>query len=214
LPADFLGGDVCWAVEPVGDHEAALHPDEAACVVRAVDKRRREFAAGRLLARRLLAGLGVADAPLRAGDDRCPLWPSGVVGSISHSASTVFVAVARTSEVRAVGVDVEGAEPLEDALWDMVLSLPERRWLATQPAEAQGALAKLFFSAKECAYKTQYPITKCVLEFGDVQLGLDAAAGAFEARMPGAIGKQLGGPVRGRLQQSGGQVFAAAVLRA
>lgn len=54
-----------------------LHPSEARDIsARAVDARRRERVAGRLLARRALARLGVV-APVPAGENRAPRWPPG-----------------------------------------------------------------------------------------------------------------------------------------
>ena len=61
----------------------------------AVDKRQREFATGRRLAHGLLTELGVGGGPLLPGRDRAPIWPDGVVGTISHSRAWCVVAAAR-----------------------------------------------------------------------------------------------------------------------
>ncbi|MGX9147748.1 hypothetical protein [Mesorhizobium sp. 128a] len=49
-------------------------------------RRRREFGWGRHHAREALRHLGFAPVAILSRD-RAPLWPSGVVGSISHSSS-------------------------------------------------------------------------------------------------------------------------------
>jgi len=210
-PADFLGDGVRWGVAPLGNHEAALYPEEAASVARAVPKRRREFSAGRELARRLLAELGVEPGPIVPGADRAPVWPPGVVGSLSHAEGCVFVAVARADRLRALGVDVEGAAPLEEPLWPTVLTPAERAWLATRPASERGRLAKQVFSAKECAYKTWYPLTGRVLDFSEVHLDLDPGVG-FVARPPADVAAAAGGPLAGRLHVGSAFIWSASRL--
>lgn len=169
--------------------EADLLPEERALCARAVEKRKREVAAGRVLARRALAELGIAEAPLMRNADRSPQWPAGVVGSISHSNLSCVVAVARAEAIELIGVDVEERTPLDPALYPMVLVPNEARWLAAQPAPERGELAKLIFSAKECVYKAQYIRTKKMLDFKDVEMELDRATQTFEASvLPGVRG--------------------------
>ena len=57
-------------------------------VKKAVEKRRREFSAGRTCARQALRELGCADAPIVQDQNGAPLWPPGIVGSITHSNDT------------------------------------------------------------------------------------------------------------------------------
>ena len=83
-----------------------LLPAEAAQVATAVAKRRREFAAGRYLARKLLSRLDLPqDTPLLNGEDRAPVWPEGVAGTISHTRHRAAVAVARSPAVLSLGCD-------------------------------------------------------------------------------------------------------------
>jgi len=56
----------------IGDYQADLWPEEAACVANAVERRRREFARGRHLVRRCLRALGRPDGPLPTNQDRSP----------------------------------------------------------------------------------------------------------------------------------------------
>src|ERR1700692_4432176 len=64
---------------------AALLPDEKQYHRGAVQKRAEEFAAGRACAHRLLAEFGIVDFPVKVAADRQPLWPEGLVGSITHT---------------------------------------------------------------------------------------------------------------------------------
>ncbi|MEZ5977633.1 MAG: 4'-phosphopantetheinyl transferase superfamily protein [Planctomycetota bacterium] len=172
---------VRFAFEPVDDEPLFVHPDERLAVARAVPKRQREYATGRRLAHALLAEYESPFAPLLSGDDRAPLWPAGLTGSISHGAGHCAVVVARTTDVRAIGVDVEDAAPLEEHLWTSVLSEPERDRLVAHGRDA-GAVAKVCFSAKEAVYKAIAREVGRVLEFHEVELELDIACRSFVAR--------------------------------
>ena len=78
-------------------------------LARAVPTRQREFLAGRFCAREALREIAPqrADATLAIGENRAPIWPDGTVGSITHTGGIAAAAVARTSDARAIGLDVE-----------------------------------------------------------------------------------------------------------
>ena len=107
------------AVAEARDDEAPveLFPAEEAIVARAVAKRRRrEFATGRGCAHRALAALGASAGPIAAGERGEPLWPGGVVGTITHCDGYRGCAVARAAELATIGIDAEPHEPLPDGL--------------------------------------------------------------------------------------------------
>lgn len=158
---------------------------EARCVERAIDKRRDEFAAGRLLARRALDRLGLSPAPLLPDSDRSPLWPEGIAGSISHTRDFCAVVVARTDQSSCLGLDIEDAGPLKDELVERICTPRELEWIHSNAEgdEERGRLGKLVFSAKEAFYKCQYPLTKRFLEFEDVELEVDLLARTFVAKV-------------------------------
>ena len=83
----------------------------------------------------------------------------------------------RDSELLTVGIDAEEAEPLEPELWRFVLTEDERAALEREPAENRGLLAKVVFSAKECFYKAQYPLTRQFLGFKQVRITLNPGLG-------------------------------------
>lgn len=176
----------------LGCDEPGLPPAEADQVAQAVPSRRIEFATGRACARRALARLPVscrpkADFALLNGEDRAPLWPVGVVGAITHTGRAPSgycgVVVGPGEDFRGVGLDVELALPLGMELWPSVLTPAEQSWLAGFDPARAGVLAKLVFSAKECFYKAQFPLSRRFLEFGEVEITLDRASGTFEARL-------------------------------
>lgn len=185
----FDGAPVVVEQLALGEDVPAPHPDEAAQVARAVTKRRREFAAGRHLARRALARLGEPgefdDVVLLNGADRAPRWPEGVVGSITHTGAGdqgyCAVVLGRDSQLAAVGIDAEEAKPLEPELWSFVLTPDERAALEREPEATRGLLAKVVFSAKECFYKAQYPLTGQFLGFQQVRITLIPGSRQFQA---------------------------------
>ena len=205
------------------DH-APLHPEEAAAVARAVAKRRGEYAAGRACARAALTALGLPPGPIRRDGERgAPVWPEGVVGSITHCDGYRAAAVARSSEILTLGIDAEPHGPLPEGVLDIVQSTAaERAALAALTAEHPGLhWDRLLFSAKETVYKAWYPFHRRMLGFNEAELVLtrDPDAddrGSYTARLlvPGPLLAEGTGPdvFRGRwLVRDGLLVTAIAV---
>ncbi len=207
----FPAGVAVAATDPRHDHGGLL-PEELPAVARATERRRREFAAGRIAARRAMAGLGVFGAPVPSGPDRAPVWPAGIVGSIAHTATACLAVAARAGQVRALGIDLEPDAPLEAYLVAEICTPPEIAWLVARPEAARGRLARLIFSAKECAYKCRYPLTRTLLEFADMRIEIDAVAGAFTAvprsRAAGLPEERFGG----RWRSGAGHVLTGMML--
>jgi 4'-phosphopantetheinyl transferase EntD len=160
-----------------------LYPEEAAVVARAVEKRRREFATGRALARSALERLGVPARAIPPGERGEPLWPDGVVGSITHCAGYRACAVAPASELVAIGIDAEPDEPLPPGVLESIARPEELRALGERRAREPGVhLDRLLFSAKEAVFKTWFPLTGQRLGFEDATLafGVDT----FAANLP------------------------------
>jgi 4'-phosphopantetheinyl transferase EntD len=143
--------------------------------------RQREFATGRRLARSLMARLGIANARLPANKDRSPVWPAGVVGSISHAENVCVVALAPSDKFLGLGVDIEPNRSVTPGLIDTICTARERAWLSHQSPASRGVYARLMFSAKESAFKCQYPLTRTFLEYGDVDIKLDVRRAGFTA---------------------------------
>lgn len=156
---------------------ADLFVEEAQAIASAVDSRRRQFTAGRWLARHAWRQLGHAPTPLVNDAQRVPMWPSGLVGTITHTSVWCAAAVARASEVAGIGADVEAATPLELGLWDRVCRPEEQAFLRGQPASLAGLLAKAVFSAKESIYKALYPRIRTFLDFQGMRIELSRSGG-------------------------------------
>lgn len=174
--ADVTPGPLASRVVPI-DGTYDLFGIEARAVADAVDRRRREFAAGREAARQALATLGVAPTPIPRADDRRPIWPAGLVGSISHAAGFAAAVAARDEDVAGVGLDIEAAAPLRDDLCGYVLTPTELRRRAAMPMVAGVPRCKVAFAAKEALFKAVYPITLGFFGFLDavVDVGDDGS---------------------------------------
>jgi 4'-phosphopantetheinyl transferase EntD len=183
-----LGGRVLVASAPLTGELSDLFPEEQHVVERAVMSRVREFATGRVLARQLLRRLGFSDEPILPGRNRCPIWPAGATGSISHTGDRCVVAVALREDAAAIGIDVEPFAPLETELYRLVFVESELAWLRDQPSSQRPYVARALFSAKESYYKCQYPITERVLEFKDVEARVSVRRESFKARCNAAHG--------------------------
>lgn len=177
--ARLLPEGVTFAVEDPRAAATGLYPEEVAHVARAVPKRQREFAAGRRAARAALAKLGQGPAPLLAAKSRAPIWPQGIVGSISHCNDLCIAVCAHGEAFRALGVDIEERAPLPAGVLDMVTNAEERAWLAT----AESAAPIDIFSAKEATYKALYPLTQKMLGFHDLMIVPHREGGYFAQLM-------------------------------
>lgn len=178
--AIFPGSISVAATDPRKD-PSGLMPEEEAAISRAAPKRKREFAAGRLAARRAMAALGFANKAVPMASDRSPIWPPGLVGGISHTDKICLAVAARKESVAALGIDVEGATDLAPDLWDTVLTFSDQRLLRSFPRSERGLMAKIIFSAKECTYKCQYAISRKLFGFEQIDITLDIEGKRFWA---------------------------------
>ncbi|MEZ5798312.1 MAG: 4'-phosphopantetheinyl transferase superfamily protein [Paracoccaceae bacterium] len=173
---------------------------------RAVPARLDEFSAGRHAARRSLLALGVAVAPIPMAEDRAPVWPAGVSGSITHSRSLCLAAARRGP---GLGLDLEPDEDLPADLWQTILTGQEADWLRGHPEP--GRAARLAFSAKEAAYKAQYAESRTLFGFDTLALAFDGAGFTATFRHPIAPFGQ-GHVLTGRWGRAAGHVLTVVTL--
>jgi 4'-phosphopantetheinyl transferase EntD len=194
------------------DHSSCLYPQERLAVRDAVAKRVEEFAAGRVCARAALAQLGIADAPLLRGPDRRPVWPSGVVGSITHTDRYCAAAVARSSAFLGIGIDVERVGRLTRDVQQRICSPRELDRLGAMDDGARQDAATVIFSAKEAFYKSQSGLDGAMSDFLDVELRLHEGVFVVEPRRPLAAGLDRAGVLSGRYVVDSGLVFTGIAL--
>jgi 4'-phosphopantetheinyl transferase EntD len=213
---DLLPATVAVAVAGPDDWAGELLAAELACLgERAVASRRRDFTAGRVCARRAMAGLGLPPAAVPAAADRAPVWPAGLVGAITHTQGYCAAAVARRADVRSVGMDAEQHRELNAGVRRLVLLPEEEESCARLPTGVSWPV--VLFSIKETVYKVWHPVVGSWLDFHDAHVELDPDAGRFTARIaPARVdAAAVADPpstVTGRFALADGLVRTAAVL--
>jgi 4'-phosphopantetheinyl transferase EntD len=150
----------------LGD-EHALMPEEVDAFASSVVRVQRASGAARIVARELLAHFGYAECPVPKASSGAPIWPIGVVGSLSHDSRVAVATVGMRRNFSALGIDVEPAEVLPSELLDLIATPQERAKIGEDPYHG-----RLLFAAKEAVYKAVYPLDKEFLDHHDVQIDL------------------------------------------
>ncbi|PAK93548.1 4'-phosphopantetheinyl transferase family protein [Brevibacterium casei] len=159
--------------------------EEVACVEGAVPRRQIEFVTTRECARRALQRLGLPPGPIPVGTHREPVWPPGIVGSLTHGANLHAAAVALKRQYRAVGIDVEPNTSLPKGTLDLIASTAERLALASlETSWPTVAWDRLLFSAKEAMFKAWFPLTGQWLDYQERVLSIDPVTGTFTGCLP------------------------------
>jgi 4'-phosphopantetheinyl transferase EntD len=138
----------------IGDYP--ILPGESALVANAVLSRRQEFATGRWLARQALRKLGLPDHPIPTGRLKNPLWPPGIIGTISHDGALCAVAVMQANgSIGGIGIDLmwlpRHAGRMNDLLPMFMTDPDELQVVARLDSAAEPAM--LLFSLKEALLK-------------------------------------------------------------
>ncbi|MFE3262215.1 4'-phosphopantetheinyl transferase Npt [Nocardia sp. NPDC059091] len=194
------------------------HPAEEHLIARSVDKRRREFIGARHCARQALKQLGEPPVAIGKGERGAPVWPRGIVGSLTHCEGYQAAALAHQLRFRSVAIDAEPHEALPDGVLKSVALSPEREWLYSNTSKLH--LDRLLFCAKETTYEAWFPLTKLWLGFEDAHITFtveeddgDDGGGTFHSRLlvPGQV-LDGGLPLSsfdGRWRISGGLILTA-----
>jgi 4'-phosphopantetheinyl transferase EntD len=153
---------------------------------RAVESRRVLFALGRAAARDALLELGLDGVGIGRGVGGEPLWPSGVVGAISHSQDVAVAVVGRRTDYAGLGIDVE--EPARGPTARAARLVCRPNEMAWADPELGTRRLTMLFSAKEAVFKALYPIERVWLGFADAELTWIEERGAFEAEVLRSVG--------------------------
>ena len=150
-------------------------PEEEPLIAKSVQKRRNEFIAVRHCARLALADLGLPPTPILKGDKGEPRWPDGIVGSLTHCEGYRGAVVARSADVRSLGIDAEPHDVLPDGVLDAISLPAERSAIGALPGELHWD--RILFCAKEATYKAWFPLTQRWLGFEDAHITFEVDAG-------------------------------------
>ena len=159
-----------------------IHADDLAMVANAVESRRAEFIAARWCAYCALIKIGRPAERVPAGPLGSPVWPEGIVGSITHESGICVAAVAHASQFGGIGID------LLDMRRDVNMAEIESFIMGAHEAQADSPCAdrssylKLAFSAKEAVVKAVSAKVGRYLDLREIQVSIDADT--FHASLP------------------------------
>ncbi len=136
-------------------------------IAQACVERKNEYLCGRVLAQAVLNHHFGLDQPITSMHEPLPIWPSHVLGSISHSQNKLIVALSNNAVY--LGIDIEH--------WVTSEFAQESAHLILTPSEFDLWKSKacdffdfahyvsLIFSIKESLYKAVYPTAKQYIDF-------------------------------------------------
>jgi len=148
--------------------------EEKACLQSVkVEPRRTEFLLGRACAHQALAAFHLSHLPILRNENRAPIWPASIVGSISHTENRAVAAVGQRAFVKGIGLDIENLQrPVNIGIQRHVCVSQEKEWLSQFPPDQLEFFVKIIFSAKESIFKCLHPLTGIYLDFRDARIGL------------------------------------------
>ena len=140
------------------DVDGILTDDESDAVAAALPARRAEFATGRVLGHRALDALGVRCGSIPVARSGAPVWPAGVVGSITHCVGLRACAVGRRDAHAGIGIDATPARPLPGGVLARIADLgsaPVAAGLDALRAAGIAAPDSVLFAAAEAVAKAR-----------------------------------------------------------
>lgn len=141
-------------------------------IQRSVYKRQVEFFFGRLAAREALFMLGLADEQVPIGTHGQPIWPSGVIGSITHTIDLAAAVATRLGTFQGIGIDIEKLIDLKtcQSVTQVVIDRYELNYLRSIQDLSLQITLTLVFSAKESFYKAAYATVGRIFDFSAVKV--------------------------------------------
>jgi enterobactin synthetase component D len=134
-------------------------------------KRQREFFAGRWCAEQALLCLGAGSTHVGMAEDRAPIWPDGVVGSITHTGDFAAAAVAWAADIAGLGIDSERIiDPATARDIADICMVDEATLFEAPHGRSFCEFCTFVFSAKEAVFKCLFPLARKFLEFSDVRI--------------------------------------------
>ena len=130
--------------------------------------REQEYNLGRYCAKQAMNTIGIDCNEIQSSSHGFPIWPKGIVGSISHSKGTCLSAVAKYNDFEAIGIDVEQFNRMKERSVERIAHPKEIAEIGSDLKKAT-----LLFSIKEAFYKAQFPIYKTHLNFKDLAFSYD-----------------------------------------
>ena len=171
----FEGHDGMIGFMQIDDHADALIGSEFELLAKKSGQAAKAFVSGRRCVRALQKQLNISEFELPNGEFG-PIWPSHIVGSISHSRELAAATILRGAV--SVGIDIEYQRRLKiDAVRRVATEEEYSRYSAVPDFDWT-----LLFSAKESVFKACSPLARRYIGFQEVELLLDVATQSFSVR--------------------------------
>jgi enterobactin synthetase component D / holo-[acyl-carrier protein] synthase len=183
----------------------------------AVPSRRMQFLAGRYCAARALERLGGFRAEVGRTLSGSPIWPSGIVGAITHTRGFAWAAVAAQKHVAGLGIDSERLIPEERAERISATTLLPAEVTRGEQLMTRAEWITLAFSAKESLFKCVHPLVGRYFHYADAEIvAIDGRSGAINIVLHRDLSRRFaaGTILRGRYHIGGGLVHTAVVMPA
>ena len=180
----LIENEISLVFGQIGDYTHRLSSKQTQFISKAVTKRQLEYSTGRfftLLAQKLL---GRYPAPVETLN-RCPIWPDGLLGSISHTDQFAIVVMALNTRYKGLGVDMEIMGKVTNDISSLCLTPFELKNLPQ--SDKMPYPETMIFSGKEAVYKAVNPLIGHIIEFNEVELDFNQNHfGHFSARYIGS----------------------------
>ena len=139
----------------------------------ASSQRRQEFVAGRYCVFNAARAIGLELETLPISAERGPVWPAGVIGSISHSKKLAIGCIGEVGQFRSIGIDTEEVfsnQTIKDIMEAIALDSEIAFITKEIPTRAKALAFTIVFSAKEALFKAIHPLCKQFIDFQEVKM--------------------------------------------
>lgn len=156
------------------NHMPEVPYDNRVLSPRASRKRVLEFRLGRAAAAEAMSHLIPQPVLVGKAKSGAPLWPSHIVGSITHKCYTAAAVVGAKEHIRSIGIDLEDInDHVNLQIAQRFSTEKELQWIHALNHRTAALKLKMLFSAKESLYKTifqwkQEPLGFKTMELTDV----------------------------------------------
>ncbi len=167
--ANTLGwkGNIGYCIMPLSNDIVPSSPMEDETIKKFHFKRKIEFLNGRYCARKALEQLKFNQYyDIAINKNRSPKWPSGIVGSISHSKPLCVAITGLKKNYNSLGVDIENVDAVNSDIQDIIFTKTEIELYQNKRFDWK----TLVFSAKESIYKFINPLCNKYIDFKDVDV--------------------------------------------
>lgn len=154
----------------------------------ACTKRKNEFYSGRWSAIQCLAKKNASNLSIQIGEDRAPIWPMGIIGSISHSDQLAATLLDENTYCLAIGLDIQpiSSQTLAQNLKNFILHPLEIKRFGHQ---FNARLFDLIFSAKETLFKALYPSCSIFFDHQEAEVfKIDPSQNTLQIRLLRSLG--------------------------